>query len=170
MEEDFAPVATGHIEAAFDLGMDVVTANKGPIAWNWRRVAAKAAATGRRVRFESTVMDGLPVFSLLESALPDCELLGFDAVFNSTTNFIMDAMARGESFESALGHAQKEGFAEADPATISTAGTRPARRPPWPTSRWTPASRRRTSTSSACGTSRPNGSRRRGRPASGCGS
>lgn len=115
MEEDFAPVATGHIEAAFDLGMDVVTANKGPIAWNWRRVAAKAAATGRRVRFESTVMDGLPIFSLLESALPDCELLGFDAVFNSTTNFIMDAMARGESFESALGHAQDEGFAEADP-------------------------------------------------------
>ena len=116
MEEDFAPVATGHIEAAFDLGMDVVTANKGPIAWNWRRVAARAAATGRRIRFESTVMDGLPVFSLLEFALPDCRLLGFEAVFNSTTNFIIDAMARGESFASALGHAQSEGFAEADPS------------------------------------------------------
>ena len=116
MEEDFAPLATGHIETAFDLGLDVVTANKGPIAWNWRRVAAKAAATGRHIRFESTVMDGLPVFSLLEFALPDCRLLGFDAVFNSTTNFIIDAMARGESFESALGYAQTEGFAEADPA------------------------------------------------------
>jgi homoserine dehydrogenase len=115
MEEDFAPVATGHIETAFDLGMDVVTANKGPIAWNWRRIAAKAAATGRRIRFESTVMDGLPVFSLLEFTLMDCRLLGFDAVFNSTTNFIIDAMARGAAFESALKHAQDEGFAEADP-------------------------------------------------------
>jgi homoserine dehydrogenase len=116
MEEDFAPVATGHIEAAFDLGMDVVTANKGPIAWNWGRVAAKAAETGRHIRFESTVMDGLPIFSLFEFTLMDCRLHGFDAVFNSTTNFIIDAMARGESFESALQHAQDEGFAEADPS------------------------------------------------------
>ena len=116
MEEDFAPVATGHIEAAFELGMDVVTANKGPIAWNWSRIAAKAAKAGRRIRFESTVMDGLPVFSLLEFTLVDCRLLGFDAVFNSTTNFIIDAMARGETFEKALGYAQEEGFAEADPS------------------------------------------------------
>ena len=43
-------------------------------------------------------MDGLPVFSLLEYALPDCTLLGFDAVFNATTNFIIDAMGAGRSF------------------------------------------------------------------------
>lgn len=116
MEEDYAPAATGHIETAFDLGMDVVTANKGPIAWNWRRIAAKAAATGRRIRFESTVMDGLPVFSLLEFTLVDCRLLGFDAVFNSTTNFIIDAMAHGAPFDTALKHTQDEGFAEADPS------------------------------------------------------
>ncbi|MCX6362905.1 MAG: hypothetical protein NTW58_01800 [Actinobacteria bacterium] len=116
MEEDFAPVATGHIETAFGLGMDVVTANKGPIAWNWRRVAAAAAAAGRRIRFESTVMDGLPVFSLLELALPDCRLLGFEAVFNATTNYIVDAMGIGRSFDAALAHVQAEGYAEADPA------------------------------------------------------
>ena len=116
MEEDFAPVATGHIETAFGLGMDVVTANKGPIAWNWRRVAAAAEAAGRRIRFESTVMDGLPVFSLLELALPDCRLLGFEAVFNATTNYIIDAMGIGRSFDEALAHVQAEGYAEADPA------------------------------------------------------
>jgi len=116
MEEDFAPVATGHIEAAFDLGMDVVTANKGPIAWNWDRIAARAAATGHRIRFESTVMDGLPVFSLLEFTLTDCSLLGFEAIFNSTTNFMIDATARGQSFDAALKHAQDAGFAEADPS------------------------------------------------------
>ena len=116
MEEDFAPVATGHIETAFDLGMDVVTANKGPIAWNWDRIAAKAETADRRIRFESTVMDGLPVFSLLEYTLVDCRLLGFEAIFNSTTNFIIDSMARGEGFDAALKHAQDEGFAEADPS------------------------------------------------------
>ena len=116
MEEELAPVATGHIEAAFGLGMDVVTANKGPIAWNWRRVSAAAAAAGRRIRFESTVMDGLPVFSLLEFALPDCRLLGFAAVFNATTNYIVDAMGTGRSFDEALAHVQAEGYAEADPS------------------------------------------------------
>jgi homoserine dehydrogenase len=116
MEEDFAPVATGHIETAFGLGMDVVTANKGPIAWNWRRVAAAGTAAGRRIRFESTVMDGLPVFSLLEFALPDCRLLGFEAVLNATTNYIVDAIGTGRSFDEALAHVQAEGYAEADPA------------------------------------------------------
>lgn len=116
MEEDFAPVATGHIETAFGLGMDVVTANKGPIAWNWRRVSVAASAAGRRIRFESTVMDGLPVFSLLEFALPDCRLLGFEAVFNATTNYIVDAMGTGRSFDEALAHVQSEGYAEADPS------------------------------------------------------
>jgi homoserine dehydrogenase len=61
-------------------------------------------------------MDGLPVFSLLEYTLRDCRLLGFEAIFNSTTNFIIDAMARGQGFDAALKHAQDEGFAEADPS------------------------------------------------------
>ena len=91
----YRPAATAHVLEAFDLGMDVVTANKGPIAWTWPEVAAAAARTGRRIRFESTVMDGLPVFSLLEYTLPDCAVLGFEAVFNATTNFIVDAMGAG---------------------------------------------------------------------------
>ncbi len=112
----YTPAATGHVLEAFRLGMDVVTANKGPIAWGWTEVAAAAAAAGRRIRFESTVMDGLPVFSLLEYALPDCTLLGFEAVFNATTNFIIDAMGTGRSYEDALAQVQAEGYAEADPS------------------------------------------------------
>ena len=112
----YTPAATGHVLEAFRLGMDVVTANKGPIAWNWPEVAAAASAAGRRIRFESTVMDGLPVFSLLEFALPDCALHGFEAVFNATTNFIIDAMGTGRSYEDALAQVQAEGYAEADPS------------------------------------------------------
>lgn len=116
MEHGGAPVATAHLERAFALGMDVVTANKGPVAWDWRRVSAAAAAAGRRLRFESTVMDGLPVFSLLEYALPDCRLLGFEAVFNATTNVIAETVAAGGSFDAALARAQADGYAEADPS------------------------------------------------------
>ena len=116
MESGGAPAAAAHLEAAFALGMDAVTANKGPIAWEWQRVSAAAAAAGRRVRFESTVMDGLPVFSLLELALPDCHLLGFEAVFNATTNVIVETVAEGGTFEEALTRAQADGYAEADPA------------------------------------------------------
>ncbi len=116
MEHDFAPVSTGHVLEAFALGMDVLTANKGPIAWNWDRIAEAAKASGRRIRFESTVMDGLPVFSLLELTLPDCRLLGFEAVFNATSNSIIDAMGQGETFADALARMQAAGVAEADPA------------------------------------------------------
>ena len=115
MEKDLAPVATGHIEQAFRLGMDVVTANKGPIAWNWHRIVHQAESLGRRIRFESTVMDGLPVFSLLEYTLPGCALLGFEGVFNSTTNSIIEAMSESGTFAEALAAAQAEGVAEADP-------------------------------------------------------
>ena len=116
MESGGAPVSTVHLETALALGMDAVTANKGPIAWEWRRVSAAAAAAGRRLRFESTVMDGLPVFSLLEFALPDCRLLGFEAVFNATTNVLVETMAEGGSFDDAVARAQRDGYAEADPA------------------------------------------------------
>ena len=61
-------------------------------------------------------MDGCPVFSLFRSCLPDCRLLGFEAVFNSTTNFILDAMGEGVGFAAALAQVQAAGYAEADPS------------------------------------------------------
>jgi homoserine dehydrogenase len=108
--------AIEHIEAAFARGMDVVTVNKGPIAWDYRRLADIAAANGCGFRFEGTVMDGAPVFNMWESCLPGCRLLGFDAIFNATTNFILDAMGEGRSFADALTQTQADGYAESDPS------------------------------------------------------
>ncbi len=108
--------AIAHLEAGLTHGMDAITANKGPIAWDYRRLAKVAAARGRRLLFEGAVMDGCPVFSLFRSCLPDCRLLGFDAVFNSTTNYILDAMGEGGGFAAALAQVQAAGYAEADPA------------------------------------------------------
>ncbi len=108
--------AIAHLEAAFAAGLDAVTVNKGPIAWDYRRLADLADAAGRRLRFEGTVMDGCPVFDLVWSCLPDCRILGFDAIFNSTTNYILDEMGEGVGFADALAQVQAEGYAEADPS------------------------------------------------------
>jgi len=109
-------VAARHIEAAFATGMDVVTVNKGPIAWEYRRLADRARVSGRRLRCEGTVLDGTPVFNLCDATLRGCRVLGFDGVLNSTTNYVLDAMGEGGGFAAALAHAQEQGFAEADPA------------------------------------------------------
>ena len=109
-------LAIAHLDAGLTYGMDAITVNKGPIAWDYRRLADLAASRGRRLKFEGAVMDGCPVFSLFDSCLPGCRLQGFDAVFNSTTNYILDAMGEGVGFADALAHVQAQGYAEADPA------------------------------------------------------
>ena len=116
MEDDGAPVASGHVATAFRLGMDVITVNKGPVAWEYDRLQELAGETGRRWRFEGTVADGMPVFGLLDFCLRSCRVFGFEAIFNATTNFIMDALGEGRSFEDALAQVQAEGYAEADPS------------------------------------------------------
>src|SRR6478735_495430 len=57
--------ATDHIRAALESGKSAVTANKGPIAHAWRELRDLAAAQGQRLRFESTVMDGTPIFGMV---------------------------------------------------------------------------------------------------------
>jgi homoserine dehydrogenase len=108
--------AIAHLEAGLAHGMHAITVNKGPIAWDYRRLADLAASRGRRLLFEGAVMDGCPVFSLFRSCLPGCRLLGFEAVFNSTTNYILDAMGEGVGFADALAQVQAAGYAEADPS------------------------------------------------------
>lgn len=112
---DGQPAIT-HIEKAFDLGMHVITANKGPIAWAYARLKAIADNKNRNFLFETTVMDGTPVYNLVRETLPGCRVLSFKGILNSTTNFILEEMEQGASYEEALKEAQRRGFAEADPS------------------------------------------------------
>ena len=61
-------------------------------------------------------MDGIPVFNLVRETMPAVTVRGFRGVVNSTTNYMLTAMERGEAFESALRRMQDEGIAEADPS------------------------------------------------------
>jgi homoserine dehydrogenase len=108
--------ALDHCRAALDAGMHIVTANKGPLAHAYRELHDRAAVKRLAFFFESTVMDGAPIFSAAREGLAGAELLSFRAILNSTTNFILTAMEGGTSFEDAVKQAQAIGVAEADPS------------------------------------------------------
>jgi homoserine dehydrogenase len=108
--------ATDHIRAALESGKSVVTANKGPIAHAYRELRDLATAKGQRLRFESTVADGTPIFGMVEACLPVTRIASLRGPLNSTSNYILSRMAQGESLEDALTDAQSLGIAEADPS------------------------------------------------------
>lgn len=108
--------ATSHLRAAFGRGAHGITANKGPIALHGPELRAEAATAHLGLRYEATLMDCLPVLALRESAVPVGGIEAFAAIPNSTSNFVLDAMAAGRSRDEAVAEAQRLGIAEADPS------------------------------------------------------
>jgi len=108
--------ATEHLRAALEAGAHAISANKGPIVHAYRELRELAEQRGRKFLFESTVMDGAPVFSLFPHALPAVELRGFRGILNSTTNVVLTEMEKGASLEQAVRKAQEIGVAETDPS------------------------------------------------------
>ena len=107
--------AASHVRAALRSGRDVVTANKGPIAWHASELDGLAAAAGTRLRYEAALMDCLPTHAIRESLVPVGRILSFAGIVNATTNAILSAMAEGRGAADALAGAQRAGVAEADP-------------------------------------------------------
>ena len=106
--------AVEHLRAALEHGAHAITANKGPIVHAYGELKQLAAAHGKRLLFESTVMDGIPIFSLFQENLPVIHIQGFRGILNSTTNVILSGMEEGLSFEASLRKAQEIGVAETD--------------------------------------------------------
>src|SRR5713226_1716488 len=107
--------AIEHLKTALELGAHAVTANKGPVVHAYSELNALAHEKGRKFFCESTVMDGVPIFSMFPVALPAVELRGFSGVLNSTTNVVLTEVEKGRSFDEAIRRAQAMGVAEADP-------------------------------------------------------
>ncbi|MCX6038569.1 MAG: homoserine dehydrogenase [Chloroflexi bacterium] len=108
--------AIDHLRTALELGMHAITANKGPVVHAYRELTELAAKMKRKFYFESTVMDGAPIFSLFRSALPATQLSSLRGILNSTTNLILGRMENGETFEEAVQYCQQIGLAETDPS------------------------------------------------------
>jgi homoserine dehydrogenase len=108
--------AVDHLRVALEYGMHAITANKGPVVHAYRSLTELARAKGVKFYFESTVMDGAPIFALYREALPGAQIKSFRGILNSTTNLILSRMESGESFEQVVRYAQEIGLAETDPS------------------------------------------------------
>ena len=105
-----------YLKACLQFGAHTITANKGPIVYAYNELNEIALAKGKRLLFESTVLDSAPVFSLFRETLPAVRVRGFSGVFNSTTNVILETMEAGRSFAEGVKTAQDLGVAETDPS------------------------------------------------------
>ncbi len=104
-----------HIRLALSQGMHVVTANKGPGALAANELFALARQHGVQLRMESTVMAGTPVISTIREGMAGASVHALRGILNGTTNYILTAMAAGQSYAGALADAQARGYAETDP-------------------------------------------------------
>lgn len=108
--------AISHLETAMNRGKHVITANKGPIAWDFHRLRSLAESRSVQFFYETTVMDGTPVFNLVADTLKYCRVLAVDGILNTTTNFVLEELSKGVPYEDVLAEGRRRGFVEADPA------------------------------------------------------
>ncbi len=108
--------AIDHIKAALSRGKHAITANKGPIAWAFEELCKLAKEQEARFYYETTVMDGTPVFNLVEETLPMCKVTEVKGILNSTTNFILEELAKGQDYDAVILEGKERGFVESDPS------------------------------------------------------
>jgi homoserine dehydrogenase len=104
-----------HVQSALSSGLNVVTANKGPLAFALAELQALARSHHVQFRYESTVMDGLPIFNLAQFSLPAVGIRAFRALLNTTSSLVLSMIEQGYSLEKGIRKAQELGVAEADP-------------------------------------------------------
>jgi len=108
--------AIEYLRQSLQAGAHTITANKAPIVYAYDELNEIAVAKGKRLLFESTVLDSAPVFSLFRETLPAVKVRSFSGIFNSTTNVILETMEAGRSFDEGVKMAQELGVAETDPS------------------------------------------------------
>ena len=109
-------VARELIMHAIENGKHVVTANKAVIFHHGDEIFNMAKRKGVKVLFESAVCAGTPVIKLLSEELAANNISKISGMLNGTSNFILSNMEDGSEFAPTLALAQKEGYAEPDPA------------------------------------------------------
>lgn len=109
--------AMTHIRTSLECGINVVTANKGPIVLAYKQLKAIAVKNGVQLGIGCTTGGALPSINggLMDFAGSD--ILSIEGVLNGTTNFIIEEMENtGINYIDALKKAQALGIAETDPS------------------------------------------------------
>jgi aspartokinase/homoserine dehydrogenase 1 len=109
------------LEAALRVGMDIVLANKRPLASPTGKkqaggLARSAAKRGRRLLHEATVGAGLPIIDTIKKLQESGdEILSIEGCPSGTLGYLFGELGRGASFSAALRAAMSAGYTEPDP-------------------------------------------------------
>lgn len=106
-----------HIKKSLENGINVVTANKGPILLAYRSLKNIAVKNGVQLGIGCTTGGALPSINGGIIDLAGADILSIEGVLNGTTNFIINEMeSSGATYKQALTKAQKLGIAETNPS------------------------------------------------------
>jgi len=109
-------IAKKLILKAIDNGKHVITANKALLASSGNEIFKAAAKKGVDVAFEASVGGCMPIIKTMRESLVGNRIKAMTGILNGTCNYILTKITdTGISFKKALGKAQENGFAEADP-------------------------------------------------------
>ena len=94
----------------------VVLANKAPLVLAFDELQKLSKKNNAALKYSATVCGGLPILNIGNRDLVCGDINKLQGIFNSTSNYILDSMANGETYDAALSEAQERGIAEADPS------------------------------------------------------
>ena len=104
------------VETALDAGRHVVTANKALLAKHGVQLAERAERNGVALLYEAAVAGGIPIIKTMRESFSGNDVTRVSGILNGTCNYILARMEEeGISFADCLAHAQRLGYAEADP-------------------------------------------------------
>lgn len=112
--------ALSYIKDALSRGIAVVTGNKGPVLHAYKELSALAQEHHTYLGIGCTVGGALPSISCAMDGCAGAGIWSMEGVLNGTSNYILEEMSNGHSYETALKAAQEAGIAETDPSADIT--------------------------------------------------
>lgn len=108
--------AHGHILAALEKGLDIITANKGPLVLFYKTIMELARSKGCRIYMSAATAAALPTLDIGLMCLAGAGVESIEGILNGTTNYILTRMHYEQcAYGTALKAAQELGIAETDP-------------------------------------------------------
>ncbi len=105
------------VKTCLSAGKSVVTSNKELVAAKGAELLKIAAQNNVNFLFEASVGGGIPILRPMAQCLAANEITEITGILNGTTNYILNKMINDNmDFKTALALAQKNGFAEKNPA------------------------------------------------------
>ncbi|MHC1605597.1 MAG: homoserine dehydrogenase [Candidatus Methanofastidiosia archaeon] len=109
-------VGLKHAKTALSLGKHFISTNKGPPAIAFSELMHLAEENDAYYGYEGTVLSGTPAINLALSGLAGSDFCSIRGILNGTTNFMLEKMENGKSYDEALQIAKENGYAESDPS------------------------------------------------------